>query len=161
MSEYIIIAYHGKMDGRADECDLLGYERVFAKEIPCWVHLWHTMGKWCIGQHQPKHEVSEQWLRTYKEKLWINCNDLEGSDRLMQIDADFRYIHWNDSALLHSTCAYDIGRTNKGDVIAGNGVEKYNSECIVYRPEYGTIKDLTSVRGIVTSWTEMALTMRM
>ena len=157
--EYLCISYHGRMTGQDEECDLLGYERMFAKEIPCWIRLWLNMGKWYMGQTHAMYEVSEQWIKTFKRLLWINCGSIVGQDKLMEIDEDIRFIHWNENSLMHDKSAYDIGRTNKGDVIAGNKVGEYNSECIVFRPEIGTIKDLRNVRGIITSWVEMSLTL--
>jgi len=149
------------MDGEPNESDLLGYERMFAKEIPCWVRAWFLMGQWYLGQTINTYEVSPQWLRTFRRLLWINCNSLEGEERLLDIDADFRLIHWNENSLMHSVSAYDVNRTNKGDIVVGCKVEEPTEDCIVFRPEYGTIKDLGSVRGIITSQVRLGLTLRM
>lgn len=159
MDEYLVISYHGRMHGTDEECDLLGYERMFAREIPCWVHVWNLMGKWYIGQNQGKYEVSLQWLRTFKRLLWINCNSLQASDMLMSVD-DFRYIPWSETKLMHSTCAYDVRLTNKGDMIVGCKVEDWNSNSIIFLPEHSKIKDLYQVRGVITSWVTECLTMR-
>lgn len=85
-----------------------------------------------LGHDDPQYFVTMEWLRKYKDVLWIHCKNLEALEKLSSSMIEFNYF-W------HETDCYTI--TSKGIGWCLVGQKPYFNSVVVLlesidRPEY-------------------------
>lgn len=95
-----------------------------------------------LGHDDPQYFVTLEWLRKYKDVLWIHCKNREALEKLSSSAVEFNYF-W------HETDCYTL--TSKGIGWVYPGKQSY-SNSVVVMPETVDLCDeyINEVYGICT-----------
>ena len=95
-----------------------------------------------LGHDDPQYFVTVEWLRKYKDVLWIHCKNREALEKMSSSVVEFNYL-W------HETDSYTITSKGIGWVYPG---KKPYSNSVVVMPETVDFYDgyIDEVYGICT-----------
>jgi len=91
-------------------------------------------GKFYLGHDTPDYEITEKWVSSRKDKLWLHCKNLDAATRLHELgDSHQFFCHSSDSYVLCSngkTWVHDlklnISKTTIIPLLSYEDVNNYN-----------------------------------
>jgi hypothetical protein len=89
-----------------------------------------------LGHDDPQYFVTMEWLRKYKDVLWIHCKNCEALEKMSSSVVEFNYF-W------HETDCYTITSKNIGWVYPGK--QPYSNSIVVV-PESNPIIDFNVLK---------------
>lgn len=138
------IAHRGNLTGpnpiRENSIDYI--EEAISEGFDVEIDLRVEDNKCYLGHDDPQYFVTLEWLRKYKDVLWIHCKNLEALEKLSSSAVEFNYF-W------HETDCYTL--TSKGVGWVYPGKKPYLNSVIVM-PETVDLCDeyINQVYGICT-----------
>lgn len=110
-----IIAHRGNLSGpnplRENSLDYIeeSISEGFDAEIDLWVE---ENGDCYLGHDNPQYFVSMEWLRKYKDVLWIHCKNREALEKISSSPVEFNYFY-------HECDRYTLTSKGIGWVLVG------------------------------------------
>ncbi len=92
-----IIAHRGNLTGpNPDKENSIDYiEEAISEGFDVEIDLWVEDDQCYLGHDNPQYFVTMEWLRKYKDVLWIHCKNLEALEKISSAPIDFHYF-WHD-----------------------------------------------------------------
>jgi hypothetical protein len=132
-----LIAHRGNINGpnplRENSIDYI--EEAISEGFDVEIDLRVEDNQCYLGHDDPQYFVTMEWLRKYKDVLWIHCKNLEALEKLSSSMIEFNYF-W------HETDCYTITSKSIGWVYPGK--QPYSNSVIVM-PESNSNIDFKSL----------------
>ena len=126
----ILIAHRGNINGPIAELEnspeyiINAIQKGYHVEID----LWNTCDGLSLGHDRPEYNVTEDFLHTNKDKLWIHCKNLEAMCYLKQNDLnnELNYFGHDDDEYVLTSQNYLFCKPTKN----------LDKNCVLVMPEY-------------------------
>jgi hypothetical protein len=125
-----LIAHRGNVHGpKPDRENSIAYiEEAITEGYDVEIDLRVENNRCYLGHDNPEYVVTMDWLRKYKEILWIHCKNHEALEKISSSFVEFNYF-W------HETDSYTI--TSKGIGWVYPGKQPYSKSVIVMPENLG------------------------
>lgn len=146
-----IISHRGNLEGPNPllENSIDYIENAISEGFEVEIDLWVEDDVCYLGHDDPQYSVTMEWLRKYKDVLWIHCKNREALEKMCSSVIEFHYF-W------HETDRYTLTSKGFGLVLVGqfpfkNSVIVMPEKISLYSPPHGQeyIKDSY---GIITDY---------
>lgn len=93
-----VLAHRGNLSGpHPDKENHPGYlDKAISKGFDVEVDIRYVDGKWWLGHDVAQYDVTETWLRSRADRLWLHCKDEASAQELAKMGDTFHFFRHED-----------------------------------------------------------------